>query len=90
MAKTAIVTGSARGIGKAIAAKLAGEGYDIVIIDACPIENSEETAAEIAKLGVKTKAYQCNVTNSEEVNKVVEEVNAEFGSVDVQIGRAHV
>ena len=90
MAKTAIVTGSARGIGKAIAAKLAGEGYDIVIIDACPIENSEETAAEIAKLGVKTKAYQCNVTNSEEVNKVVEEVNAEFGSVDVLVNNAGI
>ena len=65
-------------------------GNDIVIIDACPIENSEETAAEIAKLGVKTKAYQCNVTNSEEVNKVVEEVNAEFGSVDVLVNNAGV
>ncbi|MBR6959806.1 MAG: 3-oxoacyl-[Clostridiales bacterium] len=90
MAKTAIVTGSARGIGKAIAAKLAGDGYNIIIIDACPIENSEETAAEIAKLGVKTKAYQCNVTNSEEVNKVVEEVNAEFGSVDVLVNNAGI
>jgi len=90
MAKTAIVTGSARGIGKAIAAKLAGDGYDIVIIDACPIENSEETAKEIAALGVKTKAYKCNVTDSEEVNKVVEEVNAEFGSVDVLVNNAGI
>ena len=90
MAKTAIVTGSARGIGKAIATKLAGDGYNIIIIDACPIENSEETAAEIAKLGVKTKAYKCNVTDSEEVNKVVEEVNAEFGSVDVLVNNAGI
>ncbi len=90
MAKTAIVTGSARGIGKAIATKLAGEGFNIIIIDACPIENSEETAAEIAKLGVKTKAYKCNVTDSEEVNKVVEEVNSEFGSVDVLVNNAGI
>ena len=36
MAKTAIVTGSARGIGKAIATKLANNGYNIIIVDACP------------------------------------------------------
>ena len=90
MAKTAIVTGSARGIGKCIAETLAKDGFDIVIVDACPIENSEETAAEIAKLGVKTKAYKCNVTNSEEVNAVVEEVNSEFGSVDVLVNNAGI
>lgn len=90
MAKTAIVTGSARGIGKAIATKLANDGYNIVIIDACPIENSEETAKEIAALGVKTKAYKCNVTSSEEVNAVVEEVNSEFGSVDVLVNNAGI
>ncbi|MBP5262701.1 MAG: 3-oxoacyl-[acyl-carrier-protein] reductase [Clostridiales bacterium] len=90
MAKTAIVTGSARGIGKCIAETLAKDGFDIVIVDACPIENSEETAAEIAKIGVKTKAYKCNVTNSEEVNAVVEEVNSEFGSVDVLVNNAGI
>ena len=90
MAKTAIVTGSARGIGKAIATKLANDGFNIVIIDACPIENSEETAKEIAALGVKTKAYKCNVTSSEEVNAVVEEVNSEFGSVDVLVNNAGI
>ena len=90
MAKTAIVTGSARGIGKAIAETLAKDGFDIIIIDACPIEASEETAKEIAGLGVKTKAYRCDVTNSEEVNKVVEEVNTEFGSVDVLVNNAGI
>ena len=90
MAKTAIVTGSARGIGKAIATKLANDGFNIVIVDACPIENSEETANEIAALGVKAKAYKCNVTNSEEVNAVVEEVNSEFGSVDVLVNNAGI
>ena len=90
MAKTAIVTGSARGIGKAIATKLAKSGFNIVIVDACPLENSEETAKEIAELGVETKAYQCNVTVSEEVNKVVDEVKEIFGSVDVLVNNAGI
>ncbi|MCQ2504576.1 MAG: 3-oxoacyl-[acyl-carrier-protein] reductase [Saccharofermentans sp.] len=90
MAKTAIVTGSARGIGKAIATRLAKSGFNIVIVDACPLEGSEETAKEIAALGVQTKAYQCNVTVSEEVNKVIDEVNAEFGSVDVLVNNAGI
>ncbi|MBQ7793360.1 MAG: SDR family NAD(P)-dependent oxidoreductase, partial [Clostridia bacterium] len=50
--KTAIVTGSARGIGKAIALKLAGEGANIVVNDIPGSETAEETAAEIRALGV--------------------------------------
>ena len=90
MAKTAIVTGSARGIGKAIATKLAKQGFNIVIVDACPLENSEETAAEIRGFGVEAKAYQCNVTSSEEVNNVVEDVQKTFGSVDVLVNNAGI
>ncbi|MBP5775622.1 MAG: 3-oxoacyl-[acyl-carrier-protein] reductase [Clostridiales bacterium] len=90
MAKTAIVTGSARGIGKAIATQLAKDGFNIVIIDACPIEASEETAAEIKALGVETKAYKCDVTSSEQVNAVVEDVNTTFGSVDVLVNNAGI
>lgn len=90
MAKTAIVTGSARGIGKAIATKLARNGYNIIIVDACPLENSEETAKEIAELGVETKAYQCNVTSSEDVNSLVEDVKNTFGSVDVLVNNAGI
>lgn len=90
MAKTAIVTGSARGIGKAIATKLAKNGFNIVIVDACPLENSEETAKEIEALGVQTKAYQCNVTSSEEVNNVVDDVQKTFGSVDVLVNNAGI
>ena len=90
MAKNAIVTGSARGIGKAIATRLAKDGYNIVVVDACPIENSEETAAEIAKLGVETKAVRCDVTDSAQVNELVESVKAEMGSVDVLVNNAGI
>lgn len=90
MAKNAIVTGSARGIGKAIATRLAKDGYNIVVVDACPIENSEETAAEIAKLGVETKAVRCDVTDSAQVNELVEKVKEEMGSVDVLVNNAGI
>ena len=92
MAKTAIVTGSARGIGKAIATKLAKNGFNIVIVDACPLENSEETADEIKKeYGVETKAYRCDVTSSEEVKEtVVEDVQKTFGSIDALVNNAGI
>lgn len=90
MAKNAIVTGSARGIGKAIATRLAKDGYNIVVVDACPIENSQETADEIAKIGVTTKAVRCDVTDSAQVAELVESVKEEMGSVDVLVNNAGI
>lgn len=90
MARNAIVTGSARGIGKAIATRLAKDGCNIVIVDACPIENSQETADEIAKLGVETRAVRCDVTNTEQVNEVVETIKNEMGSVDILVNNAGI
>ena len=83
MAKTAIVTGSARGIGKGIAVKLAKMGYNIAVVDACPIEGSQETADEIAKeYGVQTKAYRCDVSSSASVAETVADVASTFGTID--------
>jgi len=90
MAKTAIVTGSARGIGKAIATKLAKAGYNIAIIDACPIENSQQTADEIAGLGVETMAINCNVVSSESVKEAVAAVIEKFGTIDVLVNNAGI
>ena len=91
MAKTAIVTGSARGIGKAIAVKLAKMGYNIAVVDACPIEGSQETADEIAKeYGVETKAYRCDVSSSESVKETVADVAATFGSIDALVNNAGI
>ena len=91
MAKTAIVTGSARGIGKAIAVKLAKMGYNIAVVDACPIEGSQETADEIKKeYGVETKAYRCDVSSSESVKETVADVAATFGSIDALVNNAGI
>ena len=73
--KTAIVTGASRGIGKAIAIKLAKSGYNIAIVDACPLENSKEAEEEVKALGVDAKAYQCNVADFEKVAETVSQIN---------------
>ena len=91
MARTAIVTGSARGIGKCISMTLASKGINIAVIDACPIEGIQETADEIkAKYGVETKAYQCNVTDANAVKECVTDVKETFGSVDILINNAGI
>ncbi|MBO4242395.1 MAG: 3-oxoacyl-[acyl-carrier-protein] reductase [Clostridiales bacterium] len=91
MARTAIVTGSARGIGKAIAEKLAKMGYNIAIVDACPIESSEETAKEIKEnYGVETKAYRCDVSSSQSVAGTVSDVASTFGSIDALVNNAGI
>lgn len=91
MARTAIVTGSARGIGKAIAVRLAKEGINIAVVDACPIESTQATADEIKnEYGVETKAYQCNVTDASAVQACVADVKETFGSVDILINNAGI
>ena len=91
MARTAIVTGSARGIGKCIAMTLASKGINIAVIDACPIEGIQETADEIkSTYGVETKAYQCNVTDANAVKETVTDVKETFGSVDILINNAGI
>ena len=70
--KTAIVTGAARGIGKAIALKFAQEGANIAFTDLVIDENAEATAKEIEALGVKAKAYASNAASFEDTAKVVE------------------
>ena len=64
--KTAIVTGAARGIGKAIALKFAAEGANIAFTDLVIDENGQNTEKEIAALGVKVKGYASNAANFED------------------------
>lgn len=88
--KTAIVTGAARGIGKAIALKLASEGANIAFTDLKIDENAQATEKEIQALGVKAKGYASNAANFEETHKVVEEIHKEFGSIDILVNNAGI
>ena len=88
--KVAIVTGAARGIGKAIALKFAAEGADIAFTDLNIDENAKKTEAEIAALGVKVKAYASNAANFEDTHTVVEQILKDFGHIDVLINNAGI
>ena len=88
--KTAIVTGAARGIGKAIALKFAQEGANIAFTDLVIDENAEATAKEIEALGVKAKAYASNAASFEDTAKVVEAIHADFGRIDILVNNAGI
>ena len=88
--KTAIVTGAARGIGKAIAMKFASEGANIAFTDLVIDENGKNTEAEIAALGVKVKGYASNAASFEDTAKVVEQIKEDFGTIDILVNNAGI
>ena len=88
--KVALITGAARGIGKAVALKFASEGADIAFTDLVIDENGEATKKEIEAFGVKVLAIASNAASFEEVQKTVEQVVAEFGKVDILVNNAGI
>ena len=88
--KVAIVTGAARGIGKAIALKLASEGASIAFTDLNIDENALATEKEIAAFGVKAKGYASNAALFDETHQVVEEIHKDFGHIDILVNNAGI
>lgn len=88
--KTALITGAARGIGKALALRFAQEGANIAFTDLVIDENGKATEAEIAALGVKVKGYASNAANFAETEEVVKQVLADFGSIDILVNNAGI
>ncbi len=88
--KVAIITGAARGIGKAIALKFASEGANIAFTDLVIDENGLATQQEIEALGVKAKGYASNAANFEETHNVVAEIVKDFGRVDILVNNAGI
>jgi NAD(P)-dependent dehydrogenase (short-subunit alcohol dehydrogenase family) len=85
--KTAIVTGGGSGIGRQMAGALAELGANLVLC-ARKVERCEVAAAELAKLGVRTLALQCDVRLPDDVRSVVERTVEELGGVDVLVNNA--
>jgi 3-oxoacyl-[acyl-carrier protein] reductase len=85
--KTALITGAARGIGKAIALKYASEGANIAFTD---LEVNLDTEKEIAALGVKAKSYASNAADFAQTEDVVKAVKEEFGNIDILVNNAGI
>lgn len=88
--KVAVITGAARGIGKAIALKFASEGADIAFTDLAIDEIGKATEQEIAALGVRAKGYASNAANFEEAHNVVAEIVKDFGRIDILVNNAGI
>lgn len=85
--KVAIVTGAGRGIGKAIALALAEAGADITVA-ARTVEQIEQTAEEIRKLGRRALVVLADVTKRDQVQNVVEQTGSQFGKIDILVNNA--
>jgi len=88
--KTALITGAARGIGKAIALKFAEEGANIAFTDLVIDENGKATEAEIAAKGVKVKGYASNAADFAQTEEVVNQVKVDFGTIDILVNNAGI
>ncbi|PLR66619.1 MULTISPECIES: enoyl-[acyl-carrier-protein] reductase FabL [Bacillaceae] len=86
--KTALITGSSRGIGKAIAIRLAKQGYNIVINYARSKSAALQTAEEIEALGVKTLVVKANVGKPEKIKEMFTEIDETFGRLDIFVNNA--
>lgn len=88
--KVALVTGAARGIGKAIALKFASEGADVAFTDLVINEAAEETVKEIEAFGHKVKAYPSNAADFAQTQEVVDQIMADFGHIDILVNNAGI
>ena len=87
MSKTALVTGAARGIGRACAMALAEKGFDIALVDLLEAEMAA-TAGGIEKLGVRAMTFRADVTDFARAHEVLDEIIAGWGRLDVLVNNA--
>jgi len=88
--KTAIITGAARGIGKAVALRFAQEGCNIAFTDLVIDENAKATETEISAYGVKVKGYASNAAQFEDTHTVVNQMLNDFGKIDILVNNAGI
>lgn len=89
-ARVAVVTGGSRGIGRAVALRLAQDGCDVAVLYAGNDEAARETVQAIEALGRRAHAWKCDVADAEECAAVCKEVASELGTVDVLVNNAGV
>lgn len=87
--KVALITGSARGIGKSIAHLFAQQGAQVIIADILQ-EAIDATVHEFTSNGLKAVGYQCNITSEEEVEHFMKDIYQKFGSIDIIVNNAGI
>ncbi|MCH5240281.1 MAG: 3-oxoacyl-[acyl-carrier-protein] reductase [Muribaculaceae bacterium] len=88
--KVALITGAARGIGKALALRFAAEGADIAFTDLVIDENGKQTENEIKAFGVKCIGYASNAADYAQTEEVVKKVHEDFGKIDILVNNAGI
>jgi 3-oxoacyl-[acyl-carrier protein] reductase len=88
--KTALITGGSRGIGRAIALSFAHSGANVAFSDLRYDELAESLEKELAELGVKAKGYASDASSFADSEKLVNDVQAEFGSIDILVNNAGI
>lgn len=87
--KCAVVTGAARGLGQAIAVKLAAAGADVALCD-LQVAWLEDSAAQVRALGRRAEVYGVNVADGESVAAGVKAIESDFGAIDVLVNNAGI
>lgn len=88
--KIALVTGGSRGIGRAIALKLAEAGCDVTILYAGRADAAQETVGALEQAGVRAMAVKCDVADGAQVQAAVREISENFGVPDVLVNNAGI
>lgn len=88
--KVAVVTGASRGIGKAIALKLASMDMTVIVNYAGSKEKAENVVKEIEEKGGRAEAIQCDVSDFTQCQKMIEDVHKRYGSIDVFVNNAGI
>jgi len=87
--RVALITGAARGIGKATALKFASEGAKVVVTD-MTLDSLNETVEEVMSLGAEVLAYAANVVKQEDMQKVVDDIISKWSRLDILVNNAGI
>lgn len=88
--KTALVTGASKGIGKAIALKYAEQGANVAFTYLSSVEQGEALEKELVSRGVKAKGYRSDASDFAQADKLINDVIADFGTLDVLVNNAGI
>lgn len=88
--KTALITGASKGIGKSIAEQYAAQGANVAFTYLSSVEKGEALEKELASQGIKAKGYRSDASNYEAAQELINNVVADFGSLDILINNAGI